>query len=208
MQNKWLNKNNNSKLIIFFSGWGMDENSIKLNYENFDFLVFYDYFDEKINIALIEEIKKYNEIYLIAWSMGVVFSTLLNHLTIKKRIAINGTLSIIDDKFGIPTKIFSGTLNNLNKENIALFFQNMGYKDFISPNRTLKSQIDELKFIEYFCKNKEFKNNFDKIIIGNKDIIVPYKNQKRAWNIENVKIFDCGHYIFNLFQNWENILNV
>ncbi len=204
----WINKQKNSNLIIFFSGWGMDEKSVFLNYENFDIVIFYDYKDIIIENNLMEEFLNYKSVYLIAWSMGVIISTLvikkLNN--IKKSIAINGTLKIIDDKFGIPKKIFNSTLNNLNKMTILSFFNNMGYKDFKIPNRNFESQFIELKSIENFYKNNNFNANFDRILIGEKDIIVPYKNQKRAWENKNFITIDGGHYIFNKFKKWEEII--
>lgn len=208
MQSFWLNRKNNKKLIIFFSGWGMDANSVVLEYGDFDFIVFYDYEDFTISNNLIEEFLKYNEVYIIAWSMGVVVSTLLiNTLNnIKQKIAVNGTLKIIDDEFGISTKIFTATLNNLSETSIKSFFQNMGYEDFKMPNRNFKSQLSELVAIENFYKSNTFNVDFDKVIIGTKDIIVPYRNQKRAWKNQNCLYLNCGHYIFHLYNSWEDLL--
>ena len=42
MKYKWLNNVKNKKLIIFFNGWGMDENVVKhLDCEDYDVLMFY-----------------------------------------------------------------------------------------------------------------------------------------------------------------------
>ena len=151
MQFSWLNRKNNKNLIIFFSGWGMDANSVLLDYEDFDFIIFYDYENFSIENNLIEEFLQYREVNIIAWSMGVIISCLLiNKLNnIKKKIAINGTLKIIDDEFGIPTKIFSATLNNLNENSLKSFFQNMGYKNF--KMRTKSILIYGIFRQEHFC---------------------------------------------------------
>ena len=205
----WLNKNHSSNLIVFFSGWGMDEKSVILDYKDYDFIVFYDYENFEIEKSLIDEINAYKNVYLIAWSMGVIASTILiNKIkNLKQKIAINGTLSIIDDKFGISNKIFDATLNNLSPDSIKMFFKNMGYSDFKEPNRTFESQLNELKNIKTFYKANNFSFDFDKIIISKKDIIVPFKNQKRAWDGKNCIFFDSGHYVFNLFKSWEDIIN-
>lgn len=217
----WLNKNNSSKLIIFFSGWGMDKNSVILNYNDFDLIVFYDYQDLVIDNDLITEFSKYTESYIISWSMGVIISTILtkNLNNIQKNIAINGTLKIIDNNFGIAEKIFNATLNNLTSESIKDFFKNMFYDDFKLPKRDFNSQLNELKSIQNFYKNNNFENNnfennnfknnnFDKVIISKKDIIVPYKNQKKFWENNNCVFLDSGHYPFHLFKSWEDIINV
>ena len=196
------------KLILFFSGWGMDENSVKLEQNNYDLIALFDY--KNINTDFLEKAKNYKEVYIIAWSMGVIFASYFMDKikNIKKSIAINGTLKIIDDKFGISTKIFDATLKNLNKNTINDFFNNMGYSYFIPPKRDFNNQLEELKFIKDFYFKNNFNANFDKIIIGKKDIIVPFKNQKRYWENNNIVILDSGHYVFNLFNSWEDIINV
>ncbi len=41
MKYKWLNKQNNKKLIIFFNGLGMDENAVNhLDTEDYDIVMF------------------------------------------------------------------------------------------------------------------------------------------------------------------------
>ena len=196
------------KLILFFTGWGMDENSVKLKQDSYDLITVFNY--RNINTDFLEKVKSYKEIYIIAWSMGVIFAGYFMDKikNVKESIAINGTLKIIDDKFGINTKIFDATLKNLNKNTINDFFNNMGYSDFIPPKRDFDNQLEELKFIKDFYFKNNFNANFDKIIIGKKDIIIPFKNQKRYWENNNTVILDSGHYIFNLFNSWEDIINV
>ncbi len=196
------------KLILFFTGWGMDENSVKLEKNNYDLITLFDY--KNINTDFLEKVENYKEIYIIAWSMGVIFASyFINKIkNVRKSIAINGTLKIIDDKFGINTKIFDATLKNLNKNTINDFFNNMGYSDFLPPKRDFNNQLEELKFIKDFYFKNNFNANFDKIIIGKKDIIIPFKNQKRYWENNNIVILDSDHYVFNLFNSWEDIINV
>mgnify|MGYP004581321793 CR=1 FL=1 len=99
--------------------------------------------------------------------------------------------------------MFETTKNLIND-----FFNNMGYSDFIPPKRDFDNQLEELKFIKDFYFKNNFNANFDKIIIGKKDIIIPFKNQKRYWENNNTIILDSGHYVFNLFNSWEDIINV
>ena len=54
MKYKWLNRNNNQKLIVFFNGWGIDENIVKhLDCEDYDVLMFYDYNTLDVDFNLI-----------------------------------------------------------------------------------------------------------------------------------------------------------
>ena len=62
------------KLILFFNGWGMDENAVKhLKIpENHELKILsYPY-----NIKDID-FEKYNEKYLVAWSFGVYYASKL-----------------------------------------------------------------------------------------------------------------------------------
>lgn len=224
------------ELIVFFNGWGMDKNVVNLSHDGYDFITFDTYNTEKnYNI----DCKNYSIVYVVAWSMGVLFSEYLNILNCNniKRIAINGTTKIIDNKYGINKKIFDNTLNNLNENTIIDFYKNMfvdgNIDNFNKPRRSFQSQLDELLFIKNFYEkitNPENINNFnnynpnncntdnynlnnninnfkkfDIALIGKYDKIVPCVKQQNFF--ENYKILDCGHYIFDLFKTWTDIIN-
>ena len=111
MKYKWLNKNNNQKLIVFFNGWGMDENVVKhLDTEDYDVLMFYDYntLDSDFDFSLINNYRQKN---IIAWSMGVMVAACLAPLLDFSQgeetcTAINGTLKPIDAEYCIHPKIY------------------------------------------------------------------------------------------------------
>ena len=200
------------KLIVFFNGWGMDENVVNLSHDGYDFITFDTYNTEKnYNI----DCKNYSIVYVVAWSMGVLFSEYLNILNCDnvKRIAINGTTKIIDNKYGINKKIFDNTLNNLDENTIIDFYKNMfvdgNIDNFNKPRRSFQSQLNELVFIKNFYeKNIDLLDNFKKFdiaLIGKYDKIVPCAKQQNFF--ENYKILDCGHYIFDLFKTWADIIN-
>ena len=215
MECKWLQKDNNDKLIVFFNGWGMDENAlIHLDCEDYDVVVFYDYNDLNVNIDL----DGYREKYIIAWSMGVAVAGLDNP-NIRKIVknygsatAIAGTPLIIDDKFGIPRKIYNMTFKNFNKETSVKFFERMFSQmpeDVFIPKRSFESQKSELeKMVLYSCKS-ELK--YTRVIIPDKDFIVPTRNQKRYWEKEwendtDIEIVNSGHYPFLLYNKFSELI--
>jgi biotin synthesis protein BioG len=106
MKYKWLNNQKQKELIIFFNGWGMDESVVShLQPDNFDVLMFYDY--NSLNTDFdFNMLNKYCSKNLVAWSMGVMIGTLFN-IDYEIKTAINGTLNPIDDKYGIPKKIYN-----------------------------------------------------------------------------------------------------
>jgi len=218
MKYKWLNKENNNKLIIFFNGWGMDEGVVKhLDPENYDVLMFYDYNNLETDF---KPDKKYSETNIIAWSMGVMSASIIctepHPLTpsLKGRgsvVVINGTLKPIDEKYGIHPKIYDLTIANFDEKGRDKFIWNMGVNvvgvnaDFIScplPDRTLENQKSELIALKNYKADLNFKPT--KILISGNDKIIPTKNQCAFWGIEpNLK---GGHCPFFSFKKWGELL--
>ncbi len=60
----------NEDLIVFYGGWGTDENVFApLCTDDFDFILFYNYSADEA--LVLPETKTYNSITLIGWSLGV-----------------------------------------------------------------------------------------------------------------------------------------
>ena len=103
-----------NKLRIFFSGWGMCPEGNRLE-SDCDLLLISNYTD----LTPLPDLSAYQEIEIIAWSLGVYHAAKLlsysQDLPVSHSIAINGTLEPISEQFGIPPKIFSGTLEKWNE---------------------------------------------------------------------------------------------
>ena len=218
MQQTWVIKNNSDKLIIFFNGWSLDENIVKhLTSDGFDVLMFNDYSDLEIAQEVLDIINSYAEVNVIAWSFGVwaCGSVINNFKNLKNAIAINGTLIPIDNSLGIPEKIFNLTLMHLSEENYVRFFKNMfaGEADLGGiSTRTIGNKKTELEQIQKLSAEKNCAQNarlFNKIFIGANDKIISSKNQANFWGETNAQIIktEGGHYIFDLFKTWDEILN-
>lgn len=203
MKYKWLNKKDNQKLIIFFNGWGMDECIINhLQAEDYDVLMFYDYNTPETDFDF-SNLNLYPKKYLIAWSMGVMMATLFD-IDYVSKTAINGTLKPIDNKYGIPRRIYDLTLTAFSLEGAKIFIKNM-YKEngnLPEPQREFENQKSELEALTHYEAKQDFK--YDRIIISTKDSIIPTKNQAAFWGIEPNT--ESGHAPFNLFNKWSELL--
>lgn len=204
MKYKFFDKNN-KKLIIFFNGWGMDEVIIShLDREDFDLLVLYDYRDLELDISNIN-LEKYSEKYIIAWSMGVMVSTLFNFKDTNSKTAINGTPMAIDDNYGIPLKIYNLTIKGFSELSLKKFMKRMF--DENPPiekfsNRDLDSQKEELVALLSYKGNDSTK--FDRMIVSDSDNIIPTKNQLNYWR--NPEIIEGGHCPFFKYNSWKELL--
>ena len=202
MKYKWLNNQKNENLIIFFNGWGMNEEIVNhLTFGNFDVIMFYDYNSLKIDFDF-ENFNIYKKCHLIAWSMGVMISTLFN-LKYDSATAINGTLYPIDDNFGIPKKIYELTLKNFNPESSQKFVKNMFKENSnLTISRDFENIKSELNALKNYESNKNFK--FTKVLLSSTDKIIPTKNQMNYWHIE--PNLNCGHAPFNDFKSWGDLI--
>lgn len=203
MKYKWLNINQNNKVIVFFNGWGMDESVVyHLDFSDYDVLMFYDYNNLDTNFDF-NSLDKYKNKSLIAWSMGVMVATLFNQ-KYTSATAINGTLKPIDNKFGIPQKIYDLTIKGFNEKGAQRFIKSMFNENIKLPqiSRDIENQKSELSALKNYTANSNFKYN--RIILSDNDKIIPTKNQIAFWRIEpNIS---SGHCPFMLFKKWEELL--
>lgn len=212
MQYFWLNKKEeNKKLILFFNGWAMNETPVKhLFCGDFDILVLFDYRNCEFDISQFD-FSKYEQKYLICWSMGVYVSNLFkNELKdFDKKIAINGTTKIIDDDFGIPKKIYNVTVRLLNQDSCDKFIKNMFDGGKLNPNITITRSLKELKeeLISIQKINLDEELVFDLVLISDDDRIIPTKNQVNFWQDKaEIKLIGSTHCPFEKFKNWSDLV--
>jgi biotin synthesis protein BioG len=191
MRHYWLNRAGNDRLILFFAGWGFDENPFKsLEWTNSDGLILYDYTD----LAL--EVPQYKETHIIAWSMGVFIARDLQ--VNGKKIAINGTTCPVDDNFGIPKKVFDLTLKHAETGLQGKFYKNVfgaDYERYLQNpvQRSIENRVVELEHLAKLAHNGE--GYYDMAFVGMHDKIIPAQNQLAFWG-KKAKPLDAGHFPF------------
>ena len=214
MQFHWLNKQNNEKLIIFFTGWSFDQNPFKfLKCDDFDVVIFFDY--TNLQPVQIPDYKKY---FLISWSMGVFSAYLLKDKLpeFSKKIAINGTPYPVDNEFGIPLNPFLLTLRHAEKGLEEKFYRNIfscqkefeRYSD-TPVKRPIANRVSELNSLYEMIKNTplSYEKYYDKALISSNDKIIPPQNQTKFWTDKtDIKILECGHFPYYNFKSWNEIL--
>lgn len=189
-----------TRVIVVFLGWGMDSSVVKgMERPGYDVLAVWDY----ASAAPMPPLEGYEEIGVVAWSFGVAeaarWIAANPSLPITRRVAVNGTLSPIDDEKGIHVEIFRATLAALSPTTVRKFMRRMftsaeEFAKFPIPARSFESQKREL---EYFANVPEPPRvDFDKAITGDQDRIFPEMNQEIAWWDTQT---DCwrgwGHYL-------------
>jgi biotin synthesis protein BioG len=211
----------NNHLVVFFGGWGTDENMfVPLCTDDFDFIMFYNYSADEA--LVLPETKTYEKITLIAWSLGVWAAEYLTSKTgivPDVSIAVNGTPLPVDDQYGIPLHVFEGTLNNITEENIEKFYLRVfGDKrtyllniDRV-PRRTIKSLHDELRWMyNRIMEQKEPGFKWDYAVTSEKDRVFPAKNLNSYWSKEKDTkhiVLPMPHYFFHNWASYTDFISL
>lgn len=208
----FLQENNSSELILFFNGWGMDEKPFIPIKSSSDILFVSDYND----LSFSFDFSKYKKINMIAFSCGVFMSSFLQDKLpkIESKVAVNGILNLFDKKNGIPENVLN-QMENLTVDNAHDFRKKIIFKEAQlnlfnknQPSRDLISSLAELSMLKkYYTENQNPTLDFDKVIIGKNDMILPPNIQLDSWkNHKNVQQFNGGHFIFYNFNNLADLL--
>ena len=221
MQHYWLNHEKNDELILFFTGWGFDENPFKhLDCGNYDVLMFYDYHGSELATTLELATMlpesfdlQYKKTHLIAWSMGVFIA---RHLKVNgKKVAINGTTLPMHNEFGIPVKIFELTMKHAAAGLQGKFYKNVfgaDYERYLQTPvmRSVENRVAELESLHQLihgastnctfpycdlCDAPRDTKCYDVAFIGTGDKIIPPKNQLAFWG-EKANLLETGHFPF------------
>ena len=217
MQSVWQ-VNNCKSLLLFFSGWGMDERpTAHLASGRFDVCTCFNYNALETNEAA--RWAAYDSVTVVAWSMGVwaaeqVLSAL--KIPVKQAVAINGTPRPVDDALGIPAATAQATLDGLTSDSLRRFYRRMAgsgnvlkkmESDGLLPAIDFDERREELRRIIARKPYPETGFVWNKALISKADSIFPPRNQRLAWQGRaKVVELDAPHYPFHLFKNWEEIV--
>ena len=214
-----LQNNGSDNLILFFCGWGMDENPFSVLKSSCDVLYVYDYVTPDFPEF---DFSKYKSVKLLSFSYGVyagAIAKLPDDLKLDTRVAINGTLIPVDDKYGVPVRQFELT-EKMDSQTVVKFRQrlfggeqaNNHFEIFEKhlPKRTAKSCTDELLGMKKYTPQIQAKQRtYDKIYIGLFDRCVPTRNQMNFWKKDsssNIIELNTGHFPFYNYEKLEELL--
>lgn len=209
----FFRNSNSDELILLFCGWGMDEKPFAPLKSSSDILFVFDY-SESQERPLSFDFSKYKKITLISFSAGVFMAGSLQDFLPKLdyKVAVNGTLKLFDEEKGLPKESIL-QMENINEKNYLELRKNLvdNQEHFDTfnkhqPHRDLKSSLDELAALKQYYNDSKFDFDYDKIIIGENDKIIPKENQSKAWaGNKNTYLVKGGHFLFYNFCNFEQI---
>ena len=223
MKFQWLNRKNNPDCILFMAGWGMGPEPFQdMTAGPVDLIMAYDYRSiEDCDLCSLLPDNQNCRIHLLAWSMGVWAAARLLHdscststSTFSSTTAIGGTCRPIDDRYGIPCKVFDDTIHNfspgvLNDFYSAMFDSTQQARQFLKhpPKRTLEELKQELISLRAACRvTPKAPDIFQRRIVTSRDRIFPARNQIRSWGRDNCESIALPHFPFYQWSSWAELL--
>jgi len=219
MKYDWLHRTGNSKLLLFFCGWGNDSSPFEpLVAKEYDVLCLHSYHNPQ-SCPVGEIMESYGSVYVVAWSMGVLQAEQVLAGTgaqIEKALAVNGTLFPVSDDYGIPRRAYMLTVRSFSEAARNSFFLRMcgsrstfaRYSEHL-PQRDVGEQKDELVFHQNQSAQfgQEHTRLFTHVLLGREDQIFPFENMQRFWSgFANVRVEPWPHFVFYQFDTWDDLL--
>lgn len=218
MKYSWLHKEGRDRLLVFCNGWGMDPRPfLVLAASAYDVLNLYDFRNVRECGAPLDLLAEYDERLLLGWSMGVWAGQQLfagHEQLFTRTIAVNGTLCPVDDRYGIPRKLFAGTMEGWSESARHRFYRRLcGEREveerFLQnqPLRSLADQQDELAYyLETAGHLERERSIYREVVISAKDRIVPTAHQLAYWGEAGVVRLAGGHFPFYCWDCWDDLL--
>lgn len=206
--------NKSNELIVFFAGWGCDENQFTNLQDKKDVLILYDYQD----LTLDFDFSGYKQIEVIAYSAGVFVASIMADKipNVKKRVAVCGNPYVLDENLGISARTLKW-FKAINLDNYLEFRREYmvstdeEYKRYnaMQSLRTIESCQKELESLENLYQTHKDKINphFDKALMAEDDVLFKLAAQKEFYQERLRVIPRAKHHVFFHFTSFEEILS-
>ncbi len=206
--------NHAEDLIVFFAGWGCDDNQFVNLHDRKNVLILYDY----QNLRLDFDFSAYKNIDVLAYSAGVFVASVLSDKIpgVKRKIALCGNPYLFDEKLGLSAATVAAlkaiTLDNyLEFRRKYMVYSEDEYEKYneLQSLRTIESCQSELESLQkmYQQSADTIRPKFDKAIIAENDLLFNPAAQKEFYQ-EMLRIIPhARHHVFFKFTSFADILD-
>lgn len=208
MQSRWLKRTNGAcRIIVFFGGWAIGPAPVAHLTGPEDLLFIDDYRNLDGDLP---DLSGYDHRALVAFSFGI---SAFGHwqagrtTAFDRRVAINGSLSPIDARTGIPPRTFQRTLDGLTPSSFQNFL-GLCCGTETPPPLPFDLPARRAELIATAARGPAPACPWDRIWISDADRIFPPANLARAWEPQADKIrhLDAPHVPFASWTDWEGLL--
>jgi biotin synthesis protein BioG len=217
MKYHWLHCSDSTDTLLFMAGWGMGpEPFIPLDSGGLDVLMVHDYRKlDDLDIAAL--LPRQGRVHLLAWSMGVwAAASLLQGIEFASATALGGTLRPVDDRRGIPVRVFDETIEKFSTQVLEDFYGAM-FDDTAEsarftdsrPRRSLAELRDELRVLRAAAEQQPPPGDiYTRRLVTGRDRIFPARNQVRAWGRDNCTVLPLPHFPWYRHASWAGLLEL
>ncbi|GLQ18188.1 pimeloyl-ACP methyl esterase BioG family protein [Maritalea porphyrae] len=207
MNCQWIKQDNNKDVIVVFGGWAVGFAPLAHLQGDYDILFVDDF---RLLDAELPPLAQYDRRILVAFSFGVAAyahwqAGRMDCFTAK--IAINGSVTPVDRKTGIPPVIMQKTIDSLDIDSLQMFLT----RCFGDEQPRLEADVNALK--DELLAVQQRGNGplvvFDKAILSDKDRIFMSANLLRAFEGTStlIKTINGSHIPFAAWTRWEEIVD-
>jgi biotin synthesis protein BioG len=205
--------NHSTDLIVFFSGWGCDENQFTNLKDQKDVLILFDYQNLELNFNF----NKYDNIYVIAYSAGVFVASIMHDKlpNVRYRVALCGNPYLFNENKGLSSatvEVFQAiTLDNyleFRRQYMVQTEEEYQKYNQLQSLRTLESCQNELECLQKLYQDNKTKinPNFDRAFAAENDVLFNLKQQKDFYRDKLQVIPNAKHHIFFKFKSFADFL--
>lgn len=218
MKTHWMHRTGRPDCLVFVAGWGMDPTPFEfLGSRAWDVLLLYDHRELAAPPEVEAALAAHDRVVLLAWSMGVwvaarVFGGCRDAFA--AAIALCGTLTPIDARRGTPPEACDSLAADLTPSALHRFHAGM-FSDageatrFLrhAPRRALPGLLEELLALRSaYARLGEARDIYSRRLIASRDVVVPARNQMRAWNKGPHTLLRAPHFPFYRWTTWDDLL--
>ena len=204
MEFRWLHKKLEAEAIVVFGGWAVGAQVLDHLTGPFDVLFASDYRDLNADLP---DLSAYGQVNLVVWSFGVASYAHWQQGRddpFTRKVAVNGTLTPVNRRTGIPPVAMSKTIETLSEDAYQLFLARIFNARQPEAHIDVTARRDELLAIE--ARGDAPDVVFDRVWISTEDKIFPAVSQTRAWPQSNVQQIKAPHAPFAQFATWQEVL--
>ncbi|UWR69430.1 DUF452 family protein [Phaeobacter inhibens] len=206
MEVRWLKRNQAAEAIVIFGGWAVGPGVFDHLAGAQDLVFVSDYRNLDADLP---DLSGYDHVTLLAWSFGVAAYAHWQEGRadpFDRKVAVNGTLTPVDEARGIPPAVMAKTAEGLSEQSFAQFLR----RTFNTPQPPHAVDIDarraELHAVA--ARGTASVVAFDQVWIAGRDRIFPPKNQHRAWADATIRELPAAaHAPFDHFDSWQALIS-
>ena len=207
--------------VLYFTGWSAPH-SLAQRMELPEEWTLFSVGDYRGELPQWPDMSSFSRLYLVAWSMGVWAAEYFHkcYPTPSLAVAINGTPSLISDRYGIKAVDYQRMATGLDVEGYRHFVRQMCLSEetaahFLSlpDHRGIAAAREELRWVADLGGSiAECAVPWTQAIVSDHDLVIPSGGQRRFWLDRSIPVEELSsapHLILGTYlKSWRELLRL